>query len=64
MDCVLNETTRTVHKVEPGVPELHAECGVAYHLDPDQLQKTSVTRAEREIDATKCGRCFENGGEY
>jgi len=64
MDCVLNETTRTVHKVEPGAPELHAECGVAYHLDPGQLWRMSVARAEREIGATKCGRCFEDGGSY
>ncbi len=63
MEYLLNETTRTVHKQERGARSPQAVCGVTYHLDPDQLQ----TRAEEsagDINASKCGRCFDAGGGY
>jgi len=64
MKAVLNETTRTVHKPRMGGRALQTECGVAYHVAPDRLRTTSVERATTELGATKCGRCFEDGGGY
>lgn len=64
MDAVLNETTRTVHKPRVGGRDLQTECGVAYLVAPDQLRTTSIERATAELDATKCGRCFEDAGGY
>lgn len=64
MDGVLNETTRTVHRTRPGGSDLQTECGATYHLAPDQLRVTSVERATAEVDAGKCGRCFDDAGGY
>lgn len=63
MEYLLNETTRTVHKQERGVAGLRAVCGATYHLDPGRLRTKSEASAG-DIDASKCGRCFEAGGGY
>ncbi len=64
MECVLNETTKTVHKHEIGKSDLQTECGVTYHLEPDQLRLTTITQATADIGAEKCGRCFDDGRGY
>jgi hypothetical protein len=64
MAGVLNETTRTVHELRAEEPRLRTECGVANHLEGEQLRKVSVDRATRELDASKCGRCFDDAGGY
>jgi hypothetical protein len=63
MDGVLNEYTKTVHKHETGASDLHTVCGATYNLEPGQLREMSVESAEA-IDASKCGRCFDDGGGY
>jgi len=64
MNGVLNETTRTVHKHDHQASDLSTACGAEYHLSPEQLRLTSVSRALTARDATKCGRCFDDGGGY
>jgi len=64
MSAVLNEPERTVHKHETGASEFHTVCGVSYNVDPDQLQRIPLDRATTEYDASKCGRCFEDGSGY
>lgn len=63
-NAVLNRTTMKVHKHEKGTETVETRCGATYHLDPEQLLVTSVERATTEFDASKCGRCFEDGGGY
>jgi hypothetical protein len=60
----MNEHTETVHKHEPGSPDLHTVCGATFHLDPDRLRTIPVERAVADYDADKCGRCFERGNGY
>ena len=64
MDGILNETTSTVHEMRAEEPDLRAECGVTNHLEGDKLREVSVHRATRELDASKCGRCFDDAGGY
>jgi hypothetical protein len=64
MEAILNETTQTVHRQETGTPSLRTVCGVTYHVGPDQLRRVSVARATGHLDASKCGRCFDDGGGY
>lgn len=64
MEGVLNEVTQTVHAHNPGESALHTSCGVAYNLSPDQLETMSVRQAMSVHNASKCGRCFEDGRGY
>ena len=64
MDAVLNEHTNTVHKREDDATDLHTSCGVTSHVDDHQLESMPVRRAVADRDASKCGRCFEDGGGY
>lgn len=64
MDGVLNESTRTVHKHERGGPELHTACGVTYTVHSEKLREIPVEQAVAATNASKCGRCFEDGGGY
>ncbi|MFB6210090.1 MAG: hypothetical protein ABEI76_00985 [Halobacteriales archaeon] len=64
MNPILNESTQTVHKHETGAPELHTECGIMLHANPDHLERMSLERALQEQEADKCGRCFDEGGGY
>lgn len=64
MEAILNEVTKTVHTPKTGTADLHADCGVTHHLDPDQLRTMPVTKAVSDHDAIKCGRCFEDGRGY
>ncbi|MFB6301482.1 MAG: hypothetical protein ABEH78_01270 [Haloferacaceae archaeon] len=64
MKVVLNEFTETIHKHEPGTSELHTVCGISHHLDHDQLHRLPAERATTNYDASKCGRCFDDGGGY
>lgn len=64
MEAILNEVTQTVHTHKTGESDLHTSCGATYHLNPDQLEAMSVRRAVSAHDASKCGRCFEDGRGY
>lgn len=61
---ILNETTGTVHKRDRGGSSYQSQCGVTYHVDAGRLRATSVERATRSQNVTKCGRCFADGGGY
>jgi hypothetical protein len=63
MKAVVNRTTKTVHKRSTeGSKE--TPCGATSHVDSSKLQRTSLERARTAHDASKCGRCFEDGGGY
>lgn len=65
MDIILNEVTNTVHRHETGRPERQAVCGSTYHVSHDHLRViTGVEPENGTASATKCGRCFEDGGSY
>jgi hypothetical protein len=59
---VLNETTGMVHR--EGTAGGRTACGAATHLDGDRLRSLRLDRALEEYDASKCGRCFDDGGGY
>lgn len=61
---VLNTMTLTVHKQETGGADLHTECGHTHYVDPDRLRPVAVERVIEELNASKCGECFEDGGGY
>jgi hypothetical protein len=61
---VLNQATRTVHRRKAENGEFGTVCGHTRHVDSDHLRRTSVEEATEERDATKCGRCFEDGRGY
>ncbi|MFB6299665.1 MAG: hypothetical protein ABEH65_05330 [Halobacteriales archaeon] len=56
--------TLTIHKQETGAADLHTECGHTHYVDPDGLRMIAVERAMEELDASKCGECFDEGGGY
>ncbi|WP_372480235.1 hypothetical protein ACAH01_03400 [Halomicrobium sp. HM KBTZ05] len=64
MKGLLNESTATVHKYEPQRGRGVAECGATTTVTHDQLRVLPVERALDERDASKCGRCFGDGGGY
>ena len=65
MDLVLNEVTNTVHRHETGRPDRQAVCGSTFHVAHDNLRVVSgVEPGGEAVSATKCGRCFEDGGSY
>lgn len=61
---ILNETSMTIHKHELGGADFQTLCGQTYRLGHGQLQKIQVERATEELNAEKCGRCFEDGRGY
>jgi hypothetical protein len=61
---ILNETSKTIHKHERGAAKFQTLCGQTYHLDHGQLRMIPVERATTDIDAEKCGNCFEDGRGY
>lgn len=64
MTVVVNQCTNTVHKHDPGDRDLHTACGITYHLDHDRLRTVPFEQATTDGDASKCGRCFDDGGGY
>jgi hypothetical protein len=64
MEGVLNETTETVHKRESDPAHGEAKCGATSTVTHDQIRVVPVERAIDEKAATKCGRCFGDGGGY
>lgn len=64
MEVVLNEHTGTVHKPRVDEPEYHTVCGITRNLTHDEVQVLPFERAASDHDASKCGRCFEDGGGY
>ncbi|WP_335999102.1 hypothetical protein [Halorientalis halophila] len=65
MDGVLNEVTNTVHKHETGKSKFDTECGVTYHLSADDLRVLGTIESELDgTNASRCGRCFDDGGGY
>lgn len=61
---VLNETTMTVHRQEPGVSRPSSACGHTYHMERGQLREIAVKEALDQLNATKCGICFDSGRGY
>lgn len=64
MTVVVNLCTNTVHRHDPDVHERHTACGITYHLDHDRLRTVPFEEATSDGDASKCGRCFDDGGGY
>lgn len=64
MDGVLNETTKTIHKHEPGRSDFRTSCGATSHIAHDKLRLISVDRSENDAGTTRCGRCFSEAGGY
>lgn len=64
MRGVLNETTNTVHRKRSDGQDCRTACGATYHVSDDRLRPTSVDRALADSTASKCGRCFSDGGGY
>jgi hypothetical protein len=64
MDGLLNEVTNTVHKREAGTSDLRTPCGITYTVSEDQLRQTTLDQHTTSTIATKCGRCFDDGGGY
>ncbi len=64
MDGVLNETTNTLHKHEPGEDEHQTQCGISYHVAQDYLRSVPVYQTVADGEAIKCGRCFPEAGGY
>ncbi len=64
MEGVLNEVTRTVHEHERGKSDFQTTCGSVSHVSHDQLRIIPVERTIDTGDASKCGRCFDDGGGY
>lgn len=62
MGVIVNEFTKTVHKCVVGTTDPVTECGVTYHLNPGQLQTTTIEQATGDGNAKMCGRCFEDAG--
>lgn len=65
MDAVLNLGTRTIHKQEDREPDIETICGVTRNLPQDRFEPVTAIETELETtDASKCGRCFDDGGGY
>lgn len=64
MEVVLNEQTRTMHKHRLDGSEYTTACGVTKHITHEDVQRVPFERAASDYDASKCGRCFEDGGGY
>lgn len=64
MTVVVNQCTKTLHKHAPGEDGLNTACGITYHLDHDHLLAIPFEQATSDGDASKCGRCFDDGGGY
>lgn len=64
MDCVLNEITNTVHKHELGEADFQTTCGAISTVAHENLRMTSIESPAAPADASKCGRCFEDGRGY
>ncbi|WP_306055176.1 hypothetical protein [Natronococcus wangiae] len=64
MDGVLNETTKTIHKHEPGRSDFRTICGATSHVAHDQLRLISIDRSENDAGIERCGRCFSEAGGY
>jgi len=64
MECVSNEATNTVHRPEAGATHLKTVCSVTYHVPADHLRSAELDPEATTPTATKCGRCFDDGGGY
>lgn len=65
MDIVLNEVTDTIHKQDAGKSDRQTVCGATNHVSQDDLRRVTVMEPELEtLNASKCGRCFDDGGGY
>lgn len=64
MDGVVNTHTKTVHRHERGRTPLATRCGLTNHVNPARLRRTWIERATDEVDASRCGSCFEDAGGY
>lgn len=61
---VLNETTMTLHKQNPGTDGFQTPCGHVFHVAEERLRVVEIAHVTEEYSASKCGQCFEDGGGY
>jgi hypothetical protein len=64
MNGILNETTNTVHRHDPGTSRFETECGLTHHVAPDHLRRMPIEQAISKDSTSKCGRCFPEAGGY
>ena len=64
MDGILNTTTNTVHKHGFQDSRGRTVCGATMYLSESQLDEIDVNQAVTDHQASKCGRCFSDGGGY
>lgn len=64
MDGVLNTTTDTVHKRGSLNAVSDTACGATLYVAEERLDSVDVEQAVRDRQASKCGRCFEDGSGY
>ncbi|QLK25891.1 hypothetical protein HYG81_17715 [Natrinema zhouii] len=64
MNGVLNETTNKIHQHESGRSDFQTTCGATSHVAHDHLRLVPVEQAVSDVDANRCGRCFDDGGGY
>lgn len=64
MSVLVNLSTNTVHRRDPGDRDGHTACGVTYHLEHDRLRTVPFEEATSDGETSKCGRCFDDGGGY
>lgn len=65
MNIVLNEVTNTIHKQDTERSDRQTVCGATNHVSQDDLSRDTVIEPELEtLNASKCGRCFDDGGGY
>lgn len=65
MNIVLNEVTNTIHKQDTEKSDCQTVCGATNHVPQDNLRYVTVIEPElKTLNASKCGRCFDDGGGY
>ncbi|SEW02302.1 hypothetical protein [Natrinema salifodinae] len=63
MKGVLDETTNSLHKREPGRSDFQTSCGATAHVAHEHLRLISVDQA-LDGDANRCDRCFTDDDGY
>ncbi|WP_226022667.1 hypothetical protein [Halomicrobium salinisoli] len=64
MNGVLNTGTNTVHRHRDREARARTACGATRHVADERLDRIDVDRALSAREASKCGRCFSDGGGY
>ncbi len=61
---ILNETTMTLHKQDPGTDGYQTPCGHVSHVAQERLRLVEVAHVTEQYSVSRCGQCFEAGGGY